>query len=260
MLKKVLTPFYVLIFFYLLFGFLLFIFQNKLFYPADKTAFDNCPEFAKAEKIKSGNFRAYFIKRSQEKVVIYYHGNGGRACDRHSMDAYFELQDYSVLYVEYPGYAEMGNTTMTKILNEVSLVDSFLKKQSFKELVVVGESVGTGPASYQTSLQDNKISKVILITPYNNMESVATFHYPWYPMKLLVRNNFTPDVWLRNVTIPVILILAENDEVVGLEQGKRLSEGMSSDNKRVYVVKSATHNSIYNTIEFSSIFRDSLEK
>lgn len=245
---------------YLGFGSLLYIFQNDFFYPADKTAFDTCPKFEKAEKIKSGKLRAYFLKRSSEKVVVYYHGNGGRACDRYYMDSYFEPLGYSVLFVEYPGYAENGSTSMGKILNEVLLVNSFLKQQSFKEIVIIGESVGAGPASYHTTLPENNISKLILITPYNNMASVAAYHYPWYPMKMLVRNNFIPDVWLKNTSIPITLILAENDEVVGFEQGKKLSDIISADNKNMYVVKGAGHNSIYGMREFSDVFSKSLIK
>lgn len=256
--KKVFIPLYAFILFYVLFGFLLFIFQNSFFYPADKTAFNNCPKFEKSEKIIQGDFRAYFTKRSLEKIVVYYHGNGGRACDRYYMESYFKPLGYSVLFVEYPGYAENSGTSMDKILNEVSLIDTFLKKQPFKEIVVVGESVGTGPAAYQVSLSENNINKLILITPYNNMASVAAFHYLWYPMKLLVRNNFTPDEWLKNVTTPTVLILAASDEVVGLEQGKKLSDSIRSENKKVYIIKGAGHNSIYGMEEFSSFFSKEL--
>ena len=88
--KKIFIPLYIFIFLYVGFGSLLFIFQNDFFYPAGKTAFDDCPKLEKAEKIKSEDFRAYFLKRSPEKVVVYYHGNAGRACDRYYMEKYFE--------------------------------------------------------------------------------------------------------------------------------------------------------------------------
>ena len=261
MIKKILLILLSIFFFlYLGFGSLLFISQNSFFYPADKTAFDACPAFEKAEKIKSGDFRAYFLKRSSEKVVVYYHGNGGRACDRAYMETYFEPREYSVLYVEYPGYAENAETSMEKILDEVSLVNDFLTKQAFKEVIVVGESVGSGPAAYQVSLFEKSINKLILITPYNNMASVAAFHYPLYPMSILVRNNFRPDLWIKNTTVPVVLILAENDEVVGFKQGEKLSDDISSNNKKVYVVKGAGHNSIYGMQEFASIFSEVIGK
>ncbi len=250
------------VFFLLYFGFggYLFVYQNTFLYPADKTAFDNCPTLEKAEKIKSGNLRAYFIKRSKEKVVVYYHGNAGRACDRYYMEQYFEPLGYSVLYVEYPGYAEEGETTIDSILNEVTIVNSFLIKQSFKEIYVVGESVGTGPAAYQASLPDSNLKKLILITPYNNIASVAFFHYPYYPMNILVKNNFTPDIWLKNASIPVVLILAENDEVVGFKQGMKLADVIPESNKTVHVVEGAGHNSIYDMQGFSSFFTNVIAK
>lgn len=259
--RKIFIPVYFIIFAYLAIGLLLFTYQNSFFYPANKTDFATCSQFQKAEKIAQGDFRGYFIKRSSEKVVIYYHGNGGRACDRHYRDPFFEYLGYSVLYVEYPGYAEPENeTTMKKILDEVKLVDDFIKDKNFKEVIAVGESVGSGPASYQTTLPDNEVTKLILITPYDNMANVAALHYPVYPMGILVRNNFRPDLWLKNVHIPVTLILAENDEVVGLEQGKKLAEIITSKNKEVYTVKDVGHNSIYYSQEFSDLFVKVLSK
>ncbi len=92
------------------------------------------------------------------------------------------------------------------------------------------------------------------------MASVAAFHYPWYPMRILVRNNFTPDVWLKNTTVKTTLILAENDEVVGFKQGMKLADAIPEAIKTVHIVKGAGHNSIYDMQEFSSLFSSELIK
>jgi hypothetical protein len=60
------------------------------------------------------------------------------------------------------------------------------------------------------------------------------------------------------VSIQTILILAENDEVVGVEQGKKLSNSISSEHTSVYIVKGAGHNSIYGMQAFFSIFSKAL--
>lgn len=258
MIRKIFLSFLlVLVFLYCFLGLFLYLFQNSFFYPADKTDFLSCPEFKDSKKI-TGDFKGYFTERSTEKVIVYYHGNGGRACDRFFMDTLFKETGYSTLFVEYPGYAENTTTTMEDILQEVTSIDKFIRNKNFKEIVVIGESVGSGPASYQTTLS-NKISKVILITPYDNMVNVAFYHFPFYPMNLLVKNNFTPDEWLKVTLIPITLILAGNDEIVSFDQGKKLYDSIQAPNKSKFTIENVGHNSIYENEQFYSILKEELE-
>lgn len=231
---------------YVSFGIILYTSQNSLLYPADKTSFYNCPALGKSLKMDSEGFRAYYTERSTDKVIIYYHGNGGRACDRSYMDIFFGGLGYSTLFIEYPGYAEDGvTTTMSGILSEVLKINKYINDKKFKEVIVVSESVGTGPATYHASLNDSRINKLILITPYTNMVNVASHRFPFYPMKLLVKDNFTPDLWLSSSTIPTTIILAENDEVIGAKEGQKLFDGLDNKNKKIFTVRDSGHNSIY---------------
>lgn len=251
--------FYILFILYVLAGLLLYIFQNKLLFPADKTPLANCPMLEKSEKIDTDKFRGYFTKRSTDKIIIFYHGNGGRACDRSDMDTIFAQFGYSTLLVEYPGYAEEGRTTsMKNILKEVVSVNEFVVSHRFKKVIVVAESVGTGPAAYHAFIPNNTVDKLILITPYDNMASVASSHYPMYPMKLLLTNNFTPDEWLSTSRLPIILILAENDEVIGRKQGEKLFHKITTPGRLMYVVKNAGHNTIYGMPEFNDFLSELL--
>ena len=244
--KKIATLF-LLVYFGL--GLVLFIFQNKYIYYPDKTDFQNCPFFKEAAKISFGSSRGYLTKRSLEKVIIFYHGNAGTACDRDYLDSSFAEQNYSTFFIEYSGYAEKeNNPSMSKLLKNVDDTIGFLKTQNFRDIVVVGESVGVGPAAYHASRSD--INKLILITAYNNLASVAFSHYPVYPMNLLLLNNFTPDTWLAYYKGSVSIILAENDEVIPNKLGQKLYESIPSEFKIIYIVKNAGHNSIYEKDDF----------
>src|SRR3989344_4967186 len=231
------------------FGIVLFVFQAKYIYYPAKTDFQDCPSFKNADRISFGSSRGYLTKRSQEKVIVFYHGNAGRACDRDYLDSSFAEQNYSTLFVEYSGYGEKGNNpSMPKLLKNIDDTIDFLKTQNFKEIVVVGESVGVGPATYHASRSG--VHKLILITAYNNLASVAFSHYPVYPMHLLLLNNFTPDAWLAHYKGEVSIILAENDEVIPNKLGRKLYDDIPSDLKKMYIVKNAGHNTIYEKEEF----------
>jgi hypothetical protein len=243
---------------YLGLGLFLFVFQSSYIYYPDKTDFNNCPAFQEAEQISSGFSRGYLTKRSPEKLIIYYHGNAGRACDRKFMDSFFEEKNYSTYFVEYPGYAETGNEpSMAKLIRNVDDTMDFFKNHNFENITIVGESVGVGPAAYHAL--NSKIDNLVLISAYNNLASVAFSHYPIYPMSLLLVNNFTPDVWLDTYQGPVSVILAGNDEIIPNKLGRKLYEGLSSDLKKIYTIEGALHNSIYEKAEFYSVLNSALE-
>ena len=243
---------------YFCFGIVLFVFQAKYIYYPAKTDFQDCPSFKNADQISFGSSRGYLTKRSQEKVIVFYHGNAGRACDRDYLDSSFAEQNYSTLFVEYSGYGEKGNNpSMPKLLKNIDDTIDFLKTQNFKEIVVVGESVGVGPATYHASRSG--VHKLILITAYNNLASVAFSHYPVYPMRLLLLNNFTPDAWLAHYKGEVSIILAENDEVIPNKLGRKLYDDIPSDLKKMYIVKNAGHNTIYEKEEFYALLKSALK-
>lgn len=256
--KLIRRAFVIFLLVYFGFGIMLFVFQAKYIYYPDKTDFQDCPSFSGADKISFGSSRGYFTKRSLEKVIVFYHGNAGRACDRDYLVSSFAEQNYSTFFVEYSGYGEKeNNPSMPKLLKNVDDTIGFLKTQNFKDIVVVGESVGVGPATYHASR--SYINKLILITAYNNLASVAFSHYPVYPIRLLLLNNFTPDTWLAHYKGSVSIILAENDEVIPNKLGQKLYENVPSDLKNIYIVKNAGHNTIYEIEEFYAFLKTALK-
>lgn len=243
---------------YLGLGAILFVFQAGYIYHPDKTDFQNCSSFKNAEKISFGTSRGYFTERSQEKVIIFYHGNAGRACDRDYLDSFFAEQNYSTYFVEYSGYGEEGNNpSMPKLLKNVDDTIDWLKTKDFTDITVAGESVGVGPAAYH--VQHSHVDNLILITAYNNLASVAFSHYPVYPMRLLLLNNFTPDIWLSQYEGPISIILAGNDEIIPNKFGRKLYDDVPSNFRKSFVVENAGHNTIYEKEEFYSSLKTALK-
>ena len=200
---------------------MLFVFQEKYIYYPDITDFQNCPAFQNADKVSFGSGRGYLTKRSPETLIVYYHGNAGRACDRAYLDSFFaeqghstflwNIQDMEKRKTSLPWRACLGTSRIPLV---------FWKPKNLKTIVVIGESVGAGPAAYHTVHAN--IANLILITAYTNLADVASSYYPVYPMRLLLRNNFTPDAWLADYKGSVSVILAEHDEVIPNALGKKL--------------------------------------
>lgn len=236
---------------------LLFIFQKNLIYFPGKKDFSDCAGFQGSELINYNSVRGYFTAKNKDKVVVFYHGNAGRACDRGYLNKLFLDKEYSTFFVEYSGYAEENNSPSKKlILQNVDDVIIFLNTKGFKNIVVVSESIGTGPATYHA--YKSNVSKLILITPFNNLIDVAQAHYPIFPAKLLLTENFTPDKWIENYSGPVSFIFAENDEIMTGGVGQKLFEASHSTLKITHTVLSSGHNSIYESEDFKAFLKNEL--
>lgn len=229
---------------YIIFGFILFLFQEKYIYFPNEQDFYKCPGFADAEKINLQGTRFYY-KYISDTLVVFYHGNAGSACDRAFFKSIFEKNKYSYIFVEYAGYSnDKKIPNKNRILQDVVRVNEFIKNKSPKKIILMGESIGTGPAAFHSTLFP--ADKIILINPFNQLVEVAQKHYPYYPVKLLFRNNFENDVWLKTFGGEILLLHAGNDSIIPLSSSKKLYNFLINKNKKIqYVVVGADHNDIY---------------
>lgn len=238
-------------------GVILFFFQNNYIYYPDKTDMKECQSFNNADKISHNSSRGYYTERSADKIIVYYHGNAGRACDRYFLDQFFAEQNYSTYFVEYSGYAELkDNPSMEKILNNVLDTIEFVKTKTFTSVTIMGESIGVGPAAYHA--QQSNIDNLVLITAFNNFSNLASSHYPIYPINMFLRDNYTPDKWLEDYTGPISIILAENDEFIPQKLSLKLYDGIRSNLKEIFTVKNVGHNTIYESNDFYTYLKIAL--
>jgi pimeloyl-ACP methyl ester carboxylesterase len=89
-----------------------------------------------------------------------------------------------------------------------------------------------------------------LITAYSNLADAAFAHYPVYPIKMMLRNNFTPDKWLAHYTGPVTIIDAGKDQIIPNRLGQKLYDGIPSAQKKITIIENVDHNTIYQSKDF----------
>lgn len=210
--------------------------------------FGDCPELSRATSVSYKGARFYHQYLSN-KVAIMYHGNAGNACDRAVFGDLFAKAGYSYVLLEYPGYGNdpSGGPSKKRILESVAVIQGFLKEKNYQEVVVVGESLGVGVASYHAST-DN-VDSLIFISPYYELADMAGWIGAIYPVRLLMKENYTPGLWLKDVKAPMLFVYASNDEIIPAWSAEKLYNSVFGEKKKVEI-KEATHNSMYNQSEF----------
>ena len=104
---------------------------------------------------------------------IFFHGNGDDlgSCEKYCRWLGNAL-GIDILAVDYPGYGlSTGNTTEQSIFNAAHLVYKYARDHLVaQQMVIIGKSLGTGPAVFLTSHDDVKRDKIvqacILISPF----------------------------------------------------------------------------------------------
>jgi pimeloyl-ACP methyl ester carboxylesterase len=110
-----------------------------------------------------------------------------------------------------------------------------------EETILYGKSLGTGVASYLSSVRPSKA--IILITPYDSLRAVAQANYPIIPVKYLLRHHFDSMSFLENYKNPLLIVYGGKDVVIPNQHTKNLIAHTQSGTE-VFFVEQAGHDDI----------------
>ncbi len=240
--------------FYVLFGVVITVFQEKVVYHPDNQSFVNCPAFKDVKKVEVNGTRMY-VKDTTKPVFVLYHGNAGSACDRSLYADIFTQSNYGYIIVEYAGYSnDKVKPSHELIKKDVRNVISYLDDNKITDVVVVGESIGTGVASHHVSQKPPE--KLILLSPFTSLADIASNTFWFYPTSWMVNNAFDNVKALQDFKGGGILIIhGNNDAVIPYKLGLKLFESIDHKNKLV-TIKGGGHNDLFTYKETYSTITD----
>ena len=160
-------------------------------------------------------------------VWLVCHGNAGQASDRE----YFldrVAHDASLYVLEYPGYGERPGAPSMESINRAALegLRELQRRYPDKVIGVIGESLGTGPASWLCA-QAKPPDRLVLIVPFDNLLSVAGEHFPYLPVEWLMRDGRWDNVAaLGGYKCPVRIYGAQYDNVIPVHHARLLSAAL----------------------------------
>ncbi len=190
--------------------------------------------------------RFYFKKVSKDIVIVHYHGNADTACNNSSLKNFFEEFKTSVIFAEYSGYSDDGKKPSIKlILKDVENIHNFIKKKGFKHVIVFGQSLGSGAASYEAFL--GGVDCLILATPFSSISDVAKSKYPIFPVSLLLTENYDNEKWLKKYRGNILILHGNRDSVIPYRFSKKLFNSLKTKNKEYVLIEGKGHNDIWSS-------------
>jgi uncharacterized protein len=175
--------------------------------------------------------------------VLVMHGNAGWAIRRRDFTATLQsIAAVDVYLLEYPGFGSRpGEPTQNSLYAAAS--EGLLAMPTNLPVYVVGESLGSSPACYAAGTQPARVAGVLLIAPFANLATVAQRHYPWLPVRWLLRDPFPSAAYLRGYHGPLAVWLAGRDTVVPRQFGKELFSGYKGP-RQLWEFPDAGHNTL----------------
>lgn len=223
------------------------VFQDRLLYFPARVTLDEMVSAADRARLKrwpaDGEFRG-LIREPEEPAratLVLFHGNAGHAGHRLP---YADLSRLGVrvILAEYPGYGpRRGDLGEASLSSDAAETIAMAHKAFGAPVLVAGESLGSGVAAAAYAQVPDAIAGLLLMTPWDSLASVAGHHYPWMPVRWLLRDRYDSQHHLAQATIPIAVVVAEKDTIVPARFGLRLYETLSVP-KQIWQVTGAGHN------------------
>jgi alpha-beta hydrolase superfamily lysophospholipase len=190
-----------------------------------------------------------FSAENSKGLVFYLHGNAGSNRSWGEIaDVYLE-NGYSFFILDYRGYGKSeGKITSEKqLFNDIQIAYDVIKKRFPEErIIIIGYSIGTGPATWLAS--KNKSKLLILKAPYYNLPYLAHQYIKIIP-SFLIRYKFRTDKYIQNVKCPVIIFHGNKDEIINTESSYKLQKLFKPQDSLI-ILKGQFHNGINDNIEY----------
>ncbi len=109
-------------------------------------------------------------------------------------------------------------------------------------LYLLGESLGCGVAAAVAKDAKVEIDGIILITPWDTLTSVAQSMFPYFPVRLFLKDKYDNIGNLEFFKNGIAVIGAERDEIVPVEHANRLYLALLGKAKKKWILKGVGHN------------------
>lgn len=229
---------------FLIFFVTIIMFQDRLLYFPAKATVDDMVSTGLRAWPTAQDFRGLMAEPSRPArgTVIVFHGNAGHAGHRDFYATALGRLGLRVILAEYPGYGPRdGALGEQNFIADAAETIALAHRQYGAPLLLIGESLGAAVVAAASARQRDNVAGLMLITPWDRLEHVAAHHYPWLPVKWLLRDRYDSVTHLASLGLPVLVVVAERDSIVPARLGTKLYAALA-DPKRLTVVKAAGHN------------------
>ncbi|MCE7004072.1 lysophospholipase [Kibdelosporangium philippinense] len=229
---------------------LIWLFQRKLIYLPDSSpvprAGDVLPGATDVAMRTSDGLTlgAWLVPPAQpgpHAVVLVAPGNAGNRADRAPLAAALSARGMAVLLLDYRGYGgNPGSPSEDGLRQDIRAAHRFLTQDLQVppgQLIYYGESLGSAVVTDLAA--EHPPAALVLRSPFTELAAAGGEHYPFLPVRLLLRDRFPVAETITRVTAPVTVVLGTHDTVIPPEQSREVARAA---NATLVEIPGADHN------------------
>lgn len=225
--------------------------ENSLVYPGSKYPRGNWePPFAFEEiEFDSGDgtkLVGWFLPASDaNETVLVCHGNAENVAhsSAHMGNSLRSLLNANVFTFDYRGYGKSeGTANEAGVLADAEAALAWLAERTGKptsEIVVVGHSIGGGPAVHLGSV--SPVKALVLQRTFASIVEPAQDKYWFVPVSLLMQNRFPSAEKIKKCDAPLFQSHGESDQIVPIKSGRKIFENSPATKKEFFELPDANH-------------------
>lgn len=186
----------------------------------------------------------WYVPHPQPRAhVLFAHGNGGNVT--YWAEEYAALHELgaAVFAFDYRGYGRsQGAPHEAGLLADARAARAWLATRAGidpRDVVVMGVSLGGGVAVDLAAADGAR--GLILQNTFSSLPDAAAVHYPWVPVRWLMRSRFDSAAKIARYEGPLLQTHGDDDDIVPLPLGQRLFAA-ANEPKRFVLISGGGHN------------------
>lgn len=188
----------------------------------------------------------WFVPHPQPKYwIVYCHGNGEDVARNADLVAHLrDTLEASVLIFDYRGYGHSdGRPNEAGCIADGMAAQRWLAERAGvapSEIVMMGRSLG-GAVAIAAAAEQGAWA-LVLENTFSRMTDVASRHYPWLPIRLLMRNRYDCLSRIAGYDGPVLQCHGTADRIVPIELARELFAAIPSEHQQFLEFPGLGHN------------------
>lgn len=176
-------------------------------------------------------------------TVLVANGNAGNRSLRASLASALARAGFAVLLFDYRGYGgNPGRPNEAGLARDARAARRFATEEAgvaAGHLLYFGESLG---AAVVTELAtEHPPAGLVLRSPFADLAAVGRVHYPFLPVRTLLRDRFSVIDQIASVNVPTTVVYGSSDSIVPPGQSRAVAEAAAGPT-RVVEIPGADHN------------------
>lgn len=185
----------------------------------------------------------YLPVEHADRVLLFFHGNGGNISHRRESIEIFHRLGLNVLIIDYQGYGNSEGMPGEQAMYDDgrAAFDYLVSDRKFKKenVVVFGRSLGGAVAVRITA--EKQPGAAILESTFASVPDVASYYFPVMSKFIVSRYRFNSLAQVKKIHCPLLVLHSKQDDVIPFMSGVKLYNG--ANNPRTFVELVGDHNS-----------------